>query len=587
MGNKCFNKSGFNKIVLFLTLLFLPCPAWGYAQVSFDVDLVFKELNHYDLQERILVLANGRYVKNIEIDASGLSSESAEGEIRTRGKVTLTGPESLLSGKRSNPVIGFDLNRDSVLSGREPRIRPSMIYERRDPGITSESSLGASSAGTAMIYFDGSCPCAGEATICNIGVTYFVSIVRYDDGTSLWSGEFKDAILDNTCSFTSILGQKNPIPDSVLDMPYDQLALKFESSDTTQIIPLYRPLSVKGAKGDKGDAGPVGKDGQKGEKGDPGLPGKNGEKGDRGDKGDKGDKGDTGSPGEKGERGEKGDKGDKGEKGNRGETGKDGEKGEKGDKGDKGEKGERGEKGDIGEKGNPGSPGEKGEKGDKGDKGEKGDKGDSGSSGEKGEKGDPGPIGLKGEKGDKGDQGERGEKGEKGDKGDKGDQGIRGEKGDKGDKGDQGIRGEAGSKGDKGDKGDPGTTDIGELKGSIPDCQSSPSSSVCFQDDLLNLAGTYFTKAPTYNGTPIRSRNFSEHVTGSSTGGWNNVVDFDTTNLNIISIIATAKTADSTYKVANASDDFKVRVYNNKIQELHSNSTLGGLPLHIKIEYTK
>ena len=121
--------------------------------------------------------------------------------------------------------------------------------------------------------------------------------------------------MDNTCSFTSALGKKVSIPQSVLDRSPDELMIKLVNNGVEQIVPFYGALS---------GTGPQGGNGQKGDKGDKGDQGDQGEKGEKGEKGENGLDGKDGKNGIDGEKGEKGEKGDAGEKGDKGDPGIDG-----------------------------------------------------------------------------------------------------------------------------------------------------------------------------------------------------------------------------------------------------------------------
>jgi hypothetical protein len=340
---------------------------------------------------------------------------------------------------------------------------------------------------SAPIFTQISCPCGGQPDLCQVGVSYVVSIQEKMTGKRLWGDEIHRVIMSNTCNFATIIGKEIPLTQEVLSKDPDSLQLKLESGSFTQFADLYLPLGGRvgppgpqgpsGAQGDPGPRGPEGTQGIAGPRGERGLDGPSGPMGPRGHTGDKGPKGDLGNPGPKGDKGDQGlpgpigqpgPKGDKGDRGPLGPIGPMGPKGDNGDQGPKGDNGAAGPKGDAGppgvsgpkgDSGPPGPRGEQGLKGDRGDLGPVGPSGPAGSPGPKGEPGEAGPPGApgaKGEPGEKGATGERGEKGDIGPPGPKGENGPRGPQGLPGEQGDIGPIGPAGPKGEKGDTGERG-----------------------------------------------------------------------------------------------------------------------------------
>lgn len=341
---------------------------------------------------------------------------------------------------------------------------------------------------SAPIFTQISCPCGGQPDLCQVGVSYVVSIQEKISGKRLWGDEIHRVIMSNTCDFATIIGKEIPLTQEVLSRDPDTLQLKLESGSFTQFADLYLPLGGRvgppgpqgpsgpqgdlGPKGSEGPQGPAGPRGERGLDGPSGPMGPRGHTGDKGPKGDpgvagpKGDKGDQGLPGPQGLAGPKGDKGDRGPVGPIGPMGPKGDLGEQGPKGDAGSAGPKGEPGPpgvSGPKGDAGPPGPRGEQGLKGDRGDGGPAGPMGPAGLAGPKGDPGDAGPPGATGPKGDPGEKGAPGEKGEKGEIGPQGPRGENGSRGpqglpgEKGDMGPIGPAGPKGEKGETGERGT----------------------------------------------------------------------------------------------------------------------------------
>lgn len=452
-------------------------------------------------------------------------TETSQGRYHIKGIMGVIGDGPRLS-------LGIDLDDSGRLEASEPRLKPlltPMLDFNRDVAVFNDSPSGRNQfdqrgsgeerrlaqvlgpRGATPIFAQVSCPCGGQPDLCEVGVSYVISITDKATGKRLWGDEIHRVIMNNTCDFSAIIGREIPLTADVLSREPETMQIKLESSSFTQFSELYLPLGGRagppgpagphgpeGAVGPKGPEGPAGPQGIKGERG---LDGPSGPMGPRGHVGDTGPKGDVGSPGEKGERGDLGPvgpigiAGPKGDKGDRGIQGVIGPIGPKGDQGDQGAKGEPGLTGPAGNVGAPGAPGPKGDRGPDGPRGKdgadgrpgasgpagpKGEKGDAGANGAPGTPGVPGnpgapgapgkegpqgapglagpagPAGATGPAGSPGKDGLPGEKGDLGPQGPKGDTGLRGPQGLPGETGEPGPVGSAGPKGEKGDVGDRG-----------------------------------------------------------------------------------------------------------------------------------
>lgn len=603
----------------------LSTSAFANQTQSFDVDVTLNNLSDFDPQTQIIPLVESKRV-TADVDVDQLEVIDRGNKTRIKGQVRLYEIEA---PQGETVFLGIDLNRDGIIQKQEPQIRQQNL-SLANSRFSSKSNRRQD---YAVTYIEAStCPCLGKPYACSIRLEYEVSLLEKSSGSVLWGAENHEAITVNTCDFTLALGKEKPIPQSVLDRPSEELAIKLVNNGVEQVVPFYGALSGTGPMGPQGPTGPQGPQGADGAVGATGPQGPQGDAGADGATGPQGPQGEAGQDGEAGAQGPKGDKGDKGEAGADGAAGPQGPKGDKGDKGEQGADGAAGADGATGpkgDKGDPGPAGVAGPQGDEGPAGPKGDKGDTGAQGPQGEVGAQGIPGVKGDKGDAGPQGPRGPEGPDGPKGDKGDPGPRGETGPTGPKGDQGAQGAIGPRGPQGPRGEsgpPGSADIliqgdegkiifntptyqgaayevdwlnaalkaksdvghkhpfTDITGQIPACGGA-NQPVCRDGDMLKASGVLYTPALMFNGKPIRHQVVQGLRLSQKVGEWAVIGEFDTTSLQIVSMNGTVFATDGVHLVANGGPTLQVRVRNGKVEEWHGEPSLSGRSLMLRIDF--
>lgn len=467
--------------ILFISLLILNYQnARGALTQFYHVDFEINASNPSGWQTKLVTTDGNQSV--VQINTQDLQIiETSPGRHRIQGFMGVLADEA---GK----IIGIDLNDSGHLDTFEPKLVPVLT-----PTIEVHKRFDGSTYGTrgaVPIYAQVSCPCGGQPDLCQVGVSYVVSITDKASGKRLWGDEIHRVIMNNTCDFSTIIGREIPLTAEVLAKDPDTMQIKLEAASFTQFSELYMPLGGRagpqgppgpeGPQGGVGPKGPEGAPGPQGIRGERGLDGPSGPMGPRGHTGDPGPKGDAGTVGDKGEKGDPGPvgpigvpgpKGDKGDRGLQGVIGPIGPKGDQGDQGFKGDPGPSGPKGDSGAPGLPGTVGPQGPRGAAGADGAPGapgaagptgPAGPAGPAGEKGAAGPAGPAGPAGANGEAGSAGPAGPAGEKGEagppgaQGPRGENGLRGPQGLPGETGEQGPVGPAGPKGEKGDLGERG-----------------------------------------------------------------------------------------------------------------------------------
>jgi hypothetical protein len=271
------------------------------SRVVFPLNHSFKGEHAQHWDESNFIVLDGDKILDVEIDTRDVRVVHDSGHSHLKGVVKLRSP---VPGEVS---LGLDLNQDGVIGKDEPRFRSAGFK-----GIPLRSKT-QSRTDSAVVYIEASsCPCLAKPYACSIRLNYEISILDKATGDVLWGSETHEAIMGNTCSFTTALGKKTPIPQGVLDREPAELALKLVNATEEQVVEFYGALSgtgpkgelgPQGPKGDRGDVGAQGPQGDKGEQGLRGLPGLTGERGEKGERGPRGETGAAGAPGPKGDPG--------------------------------------------------------------------------------------------------------------------------------------------------------------------------------------------------------------------------------------------------------------------------------------------
>ncbi len=253
--------------------------------------------------------------------------------------------------------------------------------------------------------------------------------------------------------------------------------------------------------------------------------------------------------------------------------------------------GAKGEKGDIGPQGIAGVAGPKGDKGEAGPQGiagiagPKGDTGLQGLTGPAGPKGDAGPIGPQGIAGVVGPRGDKGDKGDAGPQGIEGARGPRGESGERGAAGPQGIAGPEGPRGPRGESGEPGpagTTNIADLKGTVPSCDGT-ARPICIEGASLRVGNLVFRSTPIAAVKEIANEMHHSGILGGDINVWHDVGMIDITNKAVKKVHAVATNKDG--EEISDESQLKVRLVGQRLQALHINTDLNGAKVEFRIEY--
>ena len=477
--------------LLIWSMGFILLPNFALAGANYKIDITFRSVIEF-LPEEVAGLAGGSNWKAVDPalwDFSMIEVSQHDGATRWFGTAAYT------ASTKRQPVLVFDINQNSKEDNQDIKLMPAAI---------PEGHVNSWAPGT-VFFIQGSCQCAGQSNLCTVGRYYDISIVDRNSGQNLWGPENHLAIMENTCSFTVVLGKERSLDSSIFDRPWNSLGVKLEYANYSQVVGVW--IS-------KGTAGPQGEQGPPGQQGEPGLPGEQGEQGEQGLPGEKGATGLPGPAGAQGPQGEVGPQGAAGANGSAGDAGPAGEPGAEGPRGPrgldgptgapgpKGEEGPAGPRGPAGEQGLPGNegpqglPGPAGEQGLAGPRGPTGESGADGPQGPKGEQGLTGAQGIEGEKGDTGPQGERGPIGPRG---------LQGPEGERGAEGPQGPEGAQGPQGPQGPRGPRGGGHLDELEG-LPQACKNDLDGLCTQGQWLRVGGKLFQPVPLLEGKPVGTK---------------------------------------------------------------------------------
>ena len=637
--------SGILKYSLFLELWLVISQVGFAASPHFDVDLeLLGDLRDRYSQSWLLMDQSG--VIPLSPDLSELRVYEKGDALRISGQVKVESRQWLSlaegdSGSYRQPpfYLGFDLNGNGQYD-------PGELRFSQTSRSTGQKEAHAPFVPHAPITIPVSCPCAGEASDCSVSMSFVVSIHERKSGRRLWGNEVHRANLNNTCSFSAVLGRDVALTPAILNRSLSDLDVRLESGNVAQLIHLPIPLPWPGHGGQPGPAGPQGVPGEKGPAGPMGPQGVAGEKGPAGPTGPKGDAGPIGAqglPGPKGDAGPIGPIGAQGLPGPKGDTGPIGPIGAQGLPGSKGDagpigpigtqglpgpKGDAGPIGPIGSRGLPGPKGDAGTIGPIGPQGIPGLKGDAGPIGPVGAQGLPGPKGDAGPIGPIGAQGLPGPKGDTGPIGPVGAQGVSGPKGDAGPIGAQGLAGPKGDTGPIGPQGLPGSADIkisetngviafqtpfyagqslsesaavaalskkadlvhthspSEIIGTIPNCSVTVAESICWSGEYLRIGRAYFKPEPLNLAQSLQTELKTGLFLASTlpVGTWTKVASLAHVPKDIFSVSGALVTPDGVESLGN-NNAVKIRIHGQNVEIWLAKSPQRETKLNVKIEY--
>jgi hypothetical protein len=329
-----------------------------YGQASsaatFAIDFFVPKVDADRFTDSLLPVLDGK-TSHEAVITSGIESQDHGAEVRFLGTAVIEDfPDTDLHPQKDEAIdrfedsgLGIDLNFDGKIDPHEPLIRASVNFA--DKSWTSNN-------GQIAAHVKGTCSMANDPIVGTQGILYVTSLIDRESGQQLWGSERIATVIHNDCSFTTVLGTRIPIPDSILQINPAELALKLVCSTGcnthTQVVPFF-PVTGGGASGPRGPTGPQGPSGPQG---NPGHQGPSGPMGAVGPAGPPGSPGATGATGPQGPQGDSGAPGTPGTSGPAGPAGNIGPAGPAGPEGPRGPRGESGGQGPMGPDG-PRGPG--------------------------------------------------------------------------------------------------------------------------------------------------------------------------------------------------------------------------------------